>query len=137
METFTVDITVRWMHCDPAGIIFTPRYFDMTHTVMEEWFEKGLRVPFDRLHGELGLGIPTVHLEADFVAASRLNDVLTFELTLAKLGKASADLSIKAHSDGQLRMNARIVIAQVSLEPMRAKPWLPEIRSGMERFVAS
>lgn len=137
METFTVDIIVRWMHCDPAGIIFTPRYFDMTHTVMEEWFEKGLRVPFNRLHGELGLGIPTVHLEADFVAASRLNDVLTFELTLAKLGKASADLSIKAHSDGQLRMNARIVIAQVSLEPMRAKPWLPEIRSGMERFVAS
>ncbi len=137
METFTVEITVRWMHCDPAGIIFTPRYFDMTHTVMEEWFEKGLGMPFDRLHGELGLGIPTVHLEADFVAASRLNDDLTFELTLAKLGKASADLSIKARCGSEPRMSSRIVIAQVSLEPMRAKPWLPEIRAAMERFVAS
>jgi 4-hydroxybenzoyl-CoA thioesterase len=137
METFTLDITVRWMHCDPAGIIFTPRYFDMTHTVMEDWFDKALGVPFDRLHGPLGLGIPTVHLEADFVAASRLNDVHTFDLTLAKLGKASADLSIKARCGDEARMSARIVIAQVSLDPMRARPWLPEIRTEMERFVAT
>lgn len=137
METFTVDITVRWLHCDPAGIIFTPRYFDLTHSVMEEWFEKELKVPFDRLHGELGRGVPIVHLEADFVAPTLLNDVLTFELSLAKLGKASADLAVKARCGDEPRMSVRIVIAQVSLETMRSMPWLPELRAGMERFVAA
>ncbi len=136
MDTFTVDITVRWLHCDPAGMIFTPRYFDMTHSVMEEWFEKGLKVPFDRLHGALGRGVPTVHLEADFVAASRLNDVLSFELSLTRIGKSSADLSIKVQCGDQPRMSARIVIAQVSLETAQSVPWLPELRAGMERFVA-
>ena len=135
MEAFTVDITVRWMHCDPAGIIFTPRYFDMTHSVMEEWFEKGLEVPFDRLHGPLGRGVPTVHLEADFVAASRLNDVLTFELNLSRIGKSSADLSIKVRCGDQPRMSARIVIAQVSLETTQSMPWLDELRSGMARYL--
>ena len=136
METFRSEITVRWLHCDPAGMIFTPRYFDMTHSVMEEWFEKGLGVPFDRLHGELGRGVPTAHIEADFVAASRLNDVLTFDLSLTRIGKSSADLSLKARCADEARMSARIVIVQVSLATTSSVHWLDVLRSGMERYLA-
>ncbi len=137
METFTTEITVRWQHCDPAGMIFTPLYFDMTHEVMEEWFEKGLKLPFNRLHGELKRGVPTVHLEADFMAPSLLNDDLRFELTVAKLGKSSVTLAVKAACGDEHRLDARIVIAQVSLETMRAVPIAPELRAEMARFVAS
>ena len=135
MEKFTTRITVRWQHCDPAGMIFTPRYFDMTHSVMEEWFDKALNVPFNRLHGELKRGVPTVHLEADFMAPSLLNDDLTFELTVAKLGKSSITLSVKARCGEEKRLDARIVIAQVSLETMRAVPIEPALRAEMARFV--
>ena len=43
---FVSQVEVRFRHCDPAGIVFYPRYFEMINDFVEEWFDKGMGLPF-------------------------------------------------------------------------------------------
>ena len=38
-------VPVRFSHCDPAGIVYFPRYFDMINGVVEDWFAGTLGLP--------------------------------------------------------------------------------------------
>jgi len=59
LSAFTLQQKVRFQHCDPAGIVFYPRYFEMINATVEEWFAQRLGVPFETLHGALGAAVPT------------------------------------------------------------------------------
>jgi 4-hydroxybenzoyl-CoA thioesterase len=72
VSPFVAEIPVRFAHCDTAGIVFYPRYFEMFSGVVEDWCADGLGVSFRELHLEQGLGLPTVHIETDFAAPSQL-----------------------------------------------------------------
>ncbi len=39
---FRNDKLIRFHHCDPAGIVFYPRYFVLFHELYEDWFAEGL-----------------------------------------------------------------------------------------------
>ena len=67
---------VRFQHCDPAGIVFFPRYFEMVNATVEEWFAERLGMPFAEMHGPTQGGVPTASIRADFRAPSRLGDLL-------------------------------------------------------------
>ena len=34
MSAFTLPFTIRFRHCDAAGIVFYPRYFTMFHSLL-------------------------------------------------------------------------------------------------------
>jgi hypothetical protein len=42
MAAFQREILVRFGHCDAAGWVFYPRYFEMVSDFVEDWFEDGL-----------------------------------------------------------------------------------------------
>ena len=71
---FTRERLIRFSDCDPAGIVFYPQYFVMFNGLVEDWVEEGLGVGFRRLVIERRTGLPTVRLEADFRAVSRMGD---------------------------------------------------------------
>ena len=135
MSAFFLDITVRFQHTDPAGIVFYPRYFEMINQVVEDWFAQRLGVDFHRLHALEGHGVPTVHLEADFKRPSRLGEVLSFALTVASLGERTFTLALTASSGGEERLRASIVLAYVELGDLRARPIPSGLRAAMERYV--
>ena len=43
---FQREQVVRFGHCDPAGIVFFPRYFEMLNELVEDWFAQALGLPF-------------------------------------------------------------------------------------------
>ncbi|MCO5127369.1 MAG: hypothetical protein M9957_08845 [Rhodobacteraceae bacterium] len=45
---FRQDIRVGFNHCDPAGIVFYPRYFEMANTVCESFFMRLRAIPMAR-----------------------------------------------------------------------------------------
>ena len=45
MRAFDRVILIRFQHCDPAGIVFYPRFFEFTNQVVEDWFEEELGLP--------------------------------------------------------------------------------------------
>ena len=58
----TMPIQVLFRHCDPAAIVFYPRYVELVHDVVEHWFNHGLQKSYYTLHSERGMAA-TPHAE--------------------------------------------------------------------------
>ena len=135
-ETFAHQIKVLFQHCDPAGIVFYPRYFEMVNQSVEKCQECGLDCSFSKIHLASGHGVPTVSIEAEFTAPSHMGDVLTWTLQVNKLGRTSAHLEIEAHCGTELRMRAEPVLVYVNMATGRPVPWPEEIRTPMSRYLS-
>ena len=64
---------IRFTDCDPAGIVFYPQYFVMLNGLVEDWVNEGLGLSYHGLVAERRIGLPTVKLEVDFKAVSRMS----------------------------------------------------------------
>ena len=63
---FEREVLIRFGHCDPAGIVFFPRYYELLNAFIEDWFNDGLGVSYAALLGPRRVGLPTVQLQASF-----------------------------------------------------------------------
>ena len=133
-EVFTTTRKVRFADCDAAGIVFYPRYFEMLNGVVEDWFAGPLDASFRQLHMERGVSVPTAAIEARFIAPSRLEDDLTFALTVTKLGGASCALRHRITSGDQLRFEATQTIVHVG-RSLKPEPWPEPLRARIQPFL--
>jgi 4-hydroxybenzoyl-CoA thioesterase len=126
---FSVKQKVRFQHCDPAGIVFYPRYFEMINAAVEDWFEERLQAPFGRMHGPDAHGVPTARIEIAFTAPSRIGEELTITLRPTKLGRTSVDLAISAMSGEELRFRQTSTLVHISLGSGRPVAWPEAVRA--------
>ena len=116
-RTFTRKHRIRFSECDPAGIVFYPQYFVMFNNLLESWIDELLpEVGFAGYIGKLHFGLPTVRLEADFRAISRMGDDVVLSLAGVELGRKSLTLAL-ACTDvaGEVRMSITQVLVSTSL----------------------
>jgi 4-hydroxybenzoyl-CoA thioesterase len=125
--SFTWTQKVLFKHCDPAGIVFYPRYFEMINDCVEQFFESALHWPFEELH--VDGAIPTVSSEVRFRAPSRHGDMLRFALSVAKLGDTSMVLDFTVHAGDELRLEGQSVLVRVGLDG-KPKPWPDRVRAA-------
>ena len=131
------EITVEWGDCDPAGIVFYPRYAELCNEVVEDWFREALGVDFTELHETRRLGIPAVRLEIDYLAPSRYGDVLTFSLAIAHLGNTSMGLQLDARCGDQPRVRIRLKVVLANLDSLRPVPIDEEWRARLAPYLQS
>ena len=126
---------IRFSDCDPAGIVFYPQYFVMFNGLVEDWVDEGLGIGFRRLVIERRTGLPTVRLEADFRAVSKMGDRVQLSLTVEKLGSRSITLDSRCTGleDGELRMQMRQVLVCTSLQTHQAI----EVPADMREAIAA
>ncbi len=126
---------IRFAHCDPAGIVFFPQYLVMLNHHVEDWVSEGLGIPYAALIGERRIGLPTVRLECDFRAVSRLGDEVDFGLRLERLGTRSLTLLTELlGAEGDLRAALRQVLVSTSLDTHAAVPLPADLRTAAEAF---
>ena len=112
---------IRFSDCDPAGIVFYPQYFVMFNGLVEDWVDEGLGIGYRKLIVDQRVGLPTVRLEADFRAVSRMGDRVILGLTVERLGTRSITLGLHCFDhQGETRMRMRQVLVTTSLESHRA-----------------
>jgi 4-hydroxybenzoyl-CoA thioesterase len=113
---------IRFSDCDPAGIVFYPQYFVMLNGLVEDWVNEGLGLSYHGLVAQRRIGLPTVKLEADFRAVSRMGDQVTLGLAVQRLGSRSMSLALRCFEpvSGELRMEVKQVLVTTSLETHRA-----------------
>jgi 4-hydroxybenzoyl-CoA thioesterase len=130
------DIRIEFNHCDPAGIVFYPRYFEMTNSVAENFFREVAGHSYAGMMADFE-GVPTARLEADFHAPSRLGEVLEWHLQVDRLGASSIGLTLTAHAEGAVRVTVRLVLVFVSAATGRPvpKPWPAPIRERIATFM--
>lgn len=126
--TFISDQLVRFAHIDAAGIVFYPRYFEMMNAAVEDFFAQAVGVDFKAIHLDRGLGVPTVKLESEFFAPSRLGDLLHFHVNVKKVGSSSVNLDIDVRCDDERRFRADVVLVCMNIRIARSVPWPDDMR---------
>ncbi len=135
MPAFQREIPVRFGHCDPATIVFYPRYFEMISSLVEDWFEDGLEASAPGLMYHRGIVTPTVHFTVDFLNAAWFGDRLTFNLWVKKIGRTSCELLIEASHQGKVAMRVKQVLVFMVEKTRRATPIAPDIVKRMKRYM--
>jgi len=131
---FTRSVAVRFSHCDPAGIVYFPHYFDMFNGLIEDWYGEELGYDFVGLVMDSRYGFPFVHIECDFKLPSRMGDVINLTLLVERIGRSSLGIAIVCHRDGVERLRARMVTAMMSLETRTAAPLPDDLRERLEAY---
>lgn len=102
---------VLFKYCDPAGIVFFPRYFEMMSDCVETFFEEGLDWPFQLLLRTDS--VPTASIETRFLRPSRHGDMLELVLRVEKVGRTSMSYHMQAESEGEIRFETRATLVHV------------------------
>lgn len=138
-KTFVHEQLIRFSHCDPAGIVYFPRFFDLAHATMEDWLAQGLGQGLPVLIRERRIGTPTVSIQCEFAKPLRIGDTLRFELRVVKLGNASVELAYsgKKEKGGDEHLTIRQTIVFMDLDAGRAMPIPEDLRPKIEQFLAA
>lgn len=126
-------IPIEFNHCDPAGIVFYPRYFEMTNSVVENFFREAADLPFAQIMAQQN-GVPTARIETDFLAPSRLGEELLWELVVDRLGKSSVTFRLSASLNGAIRVRARLTLVWL-MPDHRPGPWPDALRDRLARHL--
>lgn len=86
--------TVEWGDCDPAGIVFYPRFFAAFDTSTSRLLEAaaGMRKS-EIIRRNNIIGWPMVDTGAQFFAPATYGDEVTIESRITKVGRASFNLA--------------------------------------------
>lgn len=134
---------MRFGDCDPAGIVYYPRFFDIFHEAMEAWFRGALRYRYDRVILGDKIGFPTVHCAADFKIPAIMGDELGIEVRVPKIGRTSIhfDYQVRSADDpaAPLRLRGESVSVVMDLDPARETFRRPlevpgDLRARIEAF---
>ena len=136
MAAYETKRTILFEHCDPAGIVFFPRYFEMLNGVAEEWFDKAHGINFRVLHEDMRRGIPTVSMnDISFKAPSRLSETVTFRYGVKALGNASLTIHFEiVGEDDVLRVSGDQTIVFVDMDKMKPVPFPDDLRASIEKY---
>lgn len=132
---FTKKKHVRFSHCDPAGIVFYPRYAELCNELVEDWFREGIGVDFHEFQESLRLSLPAVRLNCEFIRPSTYGEVLEFALRVVDIGRSSLNLSVLAWCGEQERVRVQLKLVLISLDSMRAVPIADDWRVRFAAFV--
>jgi YbgC/YbaW family acyl-CoA thioester hydrolase len=93
---------INFYECDPAGIMFFSRIFDLCHSALEEWLDnEGMVMDYFR---SSHYAYPILHSEADFFKPLIVGDNIAVELSVNRLQESSFELIylLKNSSDERL-----------------------------------
>ena len=127
-------VPVRFSHCDPAGIVYFPRYFDMINGVVEDWFAGALGLPHHHFIRDRRIGLGPAHAEADFMKPGFLADELVFAVLVERIGNSSLALSVHAHRGEEPVLVARMTIVTTSLVEHQAIRIPDDLRAALEAY---
>jgi 4-hydroxybenzoyl-CoA thioesterase len=104
---FSRQYRIEWGQCDPAGIVFAPRYFDMvTENTILLFEAAGLPPKRTMLDKTDAAGYPLVDVSAKFLRPSSYGDTVTIESAAPVFGNSSFSITCRISLDGNLCVEA-------------------------------
>jgi 4-hydroxybenzoyl-CoA thioesterase len=131
---------IEWCDCDPAGIIYYPRYFQIFDTCTTVLIERALgmnKIDFLKVYNFLGY--PVLDTRARFHKPTRFGDDVAIETKMVECGRSSFKLEHRLSKGEMLAaegFETRVWAARDPEDPekIKAQP-IPE--AVMARFTAA
>jgi 4-hydroxybenzoyl-CoA thioesterase len=128
--------TIEWAHCDPAGIVFNPRFFEFFDWGTWLLFEAALGVKPPDLAPTFGIvGIPLVDASARFLSPARFGDVVELTSQVSEFRRSSFDVEHRLLVHGAVAVEGRETRVWAARDPddpakIRSQPIPPEVTAG-------
>jgi 4-hydroxybenzoyl-CoA thioesterase len=139
MRVHRKQIHVEWGDCDPAGIIYFPRYFEYFDACTNALFESaGLPKP-ELLRAYGIMGIPLVEAHARYIAPSSFGDTVLVETCITEWKNSSFSVQHKLYRGEILAVEAtevRVWTVRAGSDPKLIES-RPIPREVVERFTDS
>ena len=101
--TYRRQLTIEWGQCDPAGIVFNSRFFEIFDTNTWKMFEAALGVKPHELAGAFGImGIPLVDARANFLKPVKFGDAVEMASRVSEFRRSSFDVEHRLSVNGEL-----------------------------------
>lgn len=107
------EMRVRFQHCDPAGIVFYPRYFEMLEEVLEDWLSAQPQAADLAQSQQLAL----VQTSTRFVRPSTLGDRLRFMIEVKEVAAEHIELDCRVFGAGELRLQLKVQLGCFEVGP--------------------
>jgi 4-hydroxybenzoyl-CoA thioesterase len=118
-------VRIEWCDCDPAGIVFYPRYFEIFDTSTTALIERALGMSkFHYLKAYDFFGHPLVDTRARFILPTRFGDEVVVETALTERGRSSFKLQHRLTKGGELAVEGyetRVWVIRHPDDPKRMK----------------
>jgi 4-hydroxybenzoyl-CoA thioesterase len=114
-------VRIEWGDCDPAGIVYYPRYFEMFDTSTTALFERATGMTkYQMLKAYDFVGYPMVDTRARFVIPNRFGDDVTIETTIKEFRRSSFDVHHRLLKNGELSVEGFETRVWVGRDPADA-----------------
>jgi len=125
-------VRIEWGDCDPAGIIFYPRYFEIFDASVAALFERALGLTkFQQLKAFAFAGYPLARTRARFLKATRFGDEVTVDTTVS-FGRSSFQIEHRLSLDGALCVECQEtrvwVVRDLASGALKPQPVPEEVR---------
>jgi 4-hydroxybenzoyl-CoA thioesterase len=131
MLTYVRNTRIEWGDCDPAGIVFYPRYFAMFDSCTTGLFSQALGMSkFEFIKHYDFLGYPMVDTRAKFLKPTRFGDDVVIETMVTEFRRSSFDVRHRLSFKGELAVECFDTRVWAGRDPdnperIKAKP-IPE-----------
>jgi 4-hydroxybenzoyl-CoA thioesterase len=118
-------VRIEWGDCDPAGIVYYPRYFAMFDHSTAMLLETATGYTKYQMTKKYDfVGFPMIDTGAKFMIPSKFGDDIVIETTISELGTSSFNISHKVWKGDQLAIEAhekRVWVGKHPEDPARIK----------------
>jgi 4-hydroxybenzoyl-CoA thioesterase len=105
---FSRKLTIEWGHCDPAGIVFNPRFFEFFDWSTALLLRAALDLEKAEMLAAYGLaGIPLIDTRATFHRPSRYGEEVEIGSSVTAVGRSSFEIGHRLFNNGRLAVEGR------------------------------
>lgn len=99
---------IAWGDCDPAGIVFNPRFFEMFDVSSWQMFGAALGVKAENINATYGIvGIALVDARANFMKPARFGDTIEIVSRVTEFRRASFDIEHRLSVGAELAVEGQ------------------------------
>ena len=134
---FEITQKIRFGDVDKAGVAYYPRIFNMCHVAFEEMWDRFIGRSYDRLVLEEKIGMPLVHVTADFISPMPYGAEIAIRVSVVRIGTRSVEFQFDFFHAGDRKHLAKIRItnAMVNMDtfrsvevPAKYKPFFEQLK---------
>jgi 4-hydroxybenzoyl-CoA thioesterase len=130
------NVRIQWGDCDPAGIVFYPRYFAIFDDSTAALFERatGMNGFAMRRHYDIA-GIPLVDARSRFIIPNRYGDDVVVESSIREFRRSSFEVAHRILKAGELSVEGfetRVWVYTEADGRLRGRPIPDDVRAKLE-----
>ncbi|MEJ2624269.1 MAG: thioesterase family protein [Pseudolabrys sp.] len=130
-SVWSCDVNIYHGQCDPAGIVYTPIFFDIFNRVIEDWYRDALGLSYYDFIGPRSTGLGYANAHCDFFVTCTMGDTIRVAVTVERIGNSSFTLVLHAFNGGGEALRGRFTVVTTDLRQHRPIPLPDDLRQAL------